>query len=164
MDTCASAGCTIPQISAIESNLQSEMSMAQAAGINRILIYLGGPWNANTTLGGTDGRMISVDTINSWIISNAPTYGVGVIDVRCSIGQFRLGGSAGNCWDFQSGYVKNDGLGIHPSVSANLVIGSVIYGLVPWIPSTVTFLPTAVSFPNQTVNTTSSAQAITVTN
>jgi hypothetical protein len=130
VNSCASTGCTARQISTIESNLQLEMSMAHAARINKIFVCLGGPWNANGSLGGTNGRMGSIDMVDSWIIANALVYGAAVIDPRPLIGKFRSGGTAGNLWDFQSRYMKNDGLGIHPNASANLVIGTQIYAQV----------------------------------
>lgn len=120
---CASTGCTGGEISTIESNLASLMSDAQSAGIKAYVLLIG-PWN---TPNGTNGRMTSVDTINANTISVAPSYGATVVDCRCLLGQFRSGGSAGNCWDWQTEYLyAGDGLGVHPNSAGVAVIGTAL--------------------------------------
>lgn len=120
-------GCTGPQTTAIETAITSMMSAAQALGAIPIIMLIG-PWN---TPNGSNARHVSGDAINANTISVAPTYGAIVVDYRCLIGQFRAGGTAGNCWDYQAAYLYSDGLGIHPNQTGVGLIGALIASLVP---------------------------------
>ena len=115
------------QITAIETAITSMMSAAQAANETPV-VMLSGPWNQSN---GSNARQTAADTINANTISVAPSYGATVVDWRCTVGQFRSGQRAGNCWDYQPAYLYGDGLGIHPNQSGMALIGALIASLMP---------------------------------
>ena len=120
-----SIGCTGGQVATIVNNMSSMLSAAQAAGVKAYIMMIG-PWTGNGS-DATNAQMASVDSINSQYITMAATYGATVIDQRCVIGQFRIGGSVGNCWDFQPAYLyTSDGLGVHPNAAGQAVIAGLI--------------------------------------
>jgi hypothetical protein len=125
-------GCTGPQITAIENALASMMSAGQSAGA-RTFVMLAGPDLQSQS--GSNARMTSEDTINANTISVAPGYGATVIDWRCTLGQFRAGQRAGNCWDWQAAYMYGDGLGVHPNQAGVQLVGNLIYAASPYAPS-----------------------------
>jgi len=124
----AGTGCTGPQITAIETAIDSMMAAAQTAGL-KTFVMLAGPDSASQS--GSNARMLSEDTVNANTIAMAPGYGATVVDWRCLLGQFRAGGSAGNCWDWQTAYEYMDGLGVHPNQAGVQLIGNLIYSLAP---------------------------------
>jgi lysophospholipase L1-like esterase len=133
IDTCdVNAGCTIAQIAAIETAWLSMLSAAQAAGI-RTFVMLAGPHMA--TDGGSNARMASEDTVDTWLINVAPGFGGTIVDWRCLLGQFRSGQRAGNCWDYQAAYMYGDGLGIHPNQAGVQLIGNLVYAASAYVAS-----------------------------
>jgi lysophospholipase L1-like esterase len=124
LNCSTSTGCTGAEITTIENGLSSMMQAAQTAGI-KAFVMLVGPWTGNGS-DATNAQMTSIDTLNGQTIANAATYGATVIDQRCVIGQFRSGGSAGNCWDYQSAYMLADGLGVHPNAAGEQAIANLV--------------------------------------
>jgi lysophospholipase L1-like esterase len=125
------AGCTPAQIATIETALTSMMAAAQTAGLRTFVMLLG----PHDTPNGSNARMASEDTLDSWLLAVAPGYGATPVDYRCTLGQFRSGGSAGNCWDYQPAYLYGDGLGIHPNQAGVQLIGNLIYAAFPYAAS-----------------------------
>jgi hypothetical protein len=132
VDACdINAGCTPAQIATIETAWLSMLSAAQTAGVRPIVMSIG-PHN---TPNGSTARMLNQDTINAWLIAVAPGYGATVVDYRCTVGQFRSGGSVGNCWDYQPAYLYGDGLAIHPNQAGVQLIGNLLYAAFPYAAS-----------------------------
>ena len=127
---CASTGCTAPQIASAEAAVTTAMNALRLANI-RCLVMLIGPWTYDPSYPtlGTNAMMTSADTINANTTAAAPTYGCTIVDWRCTVGQFRAGGPAGNCWDYNPAYALG---ALHPNQAGANLIGAQIYTLVPY--------------------------------
>jgi len=102
------------------ANWTSMLDACVSASIIPVVILMT-PWS-----GGTTEQMQTRDAWNtalsSLISSSYPT--AIVIDANSAIGQFRVGGDAGNLWDLQAIYSAD---GIHLTEAGNEVIATLIY-------------------------------------
>jgi lysophospholipase L1-like esterase len=99
------------------ANWISLLQMCKDSSIRPIMILIL-PWT-----NGTNAQNTSVDSINTVLLTLAPTYKAIVVDARSAVGQFRSGGTGGNLWDIKPAY---DADGIHFTGAGNTAIANVI--------------------------------------
>lgn len=124
LNCSTSTGCTAPQSSTIVTALEAMLSAARTAGI-KVFLMLIGPWTGNGS-DATTAQMTSIDSIDATLLADGPGLGATVIDQRCVVGQFRSGGTAGNCWDIQPAYLVGDGLGVHLNAAGEQAVANLI--------------------------------------
>ena len=87
----------------------------------KVIVFLEAPYSA-----GTNAQNRRLDTLRTQVDSLTQFYsGVKTIRVVNSLGQFRVGGDAGNLWDFQTG-MSFDGIHYNPAANQRLADSVVI--------------------------------------
>ncbi len=74
--------------------------------------------------GQSNANMQTLDTWNADLIALARTYGAIPVNARPYIGQFRVGGDAGNLWDYKTDYSDD---GTHPNQLGRYYFGQAVH-------------------------------------
>lgn len=103
---------------------QQVLSDARAASLTGFLTGI--LPDSNTT----NAQARIIDTVNAWLLANAPTYGALYIGapITNAVGQFRVGGDPGNVWDLKPIYT---GDGVHLNAAGQAVMAAAVLGAIP---------------------------------